>query len=91
MADLLSSTVEKVNELNKKKSGDIKIKNAEDFFCYFITFFDVRHYSRIANFFSKPINCQVLFAGVEQLENFEVKTRGINLGTSGSGVVPTNQ
>ena len=38
--------------------------------------------SQIAKFFSKPINCQVMFAGVSLMENFDVKTRGINLGTS---------
>jgi len=36
MVNLLSSTVEKVNEQNNKKSGEKKIQNAEDFFCYFI-------------------------------------------------------
>jgi hypothetical protein len=38
--------------------------------------------SRIAKFFSVPAHCQSLFAGVALMENFDVKTRGPNKGTS---------
>jgi hypothetical protein len=39
-------------------------------------------FSRIAKFFPSPQRCQSLFAGVALLENFDVKTRGPNRGTS---------
>jgi hypothetical protein len=39
-------------------------------------------FSRIAKFFPSPERCQSLFAGVALLENFDVKTRGPNRGTS---------
>jgi hypothetical protein len=39
-------------------------------------------FSRIAKFFPSPKRCQSLFAGVALLENFDVKTRGPNHGTS---------
>ncbi len=38
--------------------------------------------SLIAKFFSKPDKCQSFFAGVALMENFDVKTRGPNKGTS---------
>jgi hypothetical protein len=39
-------------------------------------------FSRIAKFFPSPERCQSLFAGIALLENFDVKTRGPNRGTS---------
>jgi hypothetical protein len=39
-------------------------------------------FSRIAKFFSQPQQCQSFFAGVALMENFDVKTRGPNRGTS---------
>lgn len=39
-------------------------------------------FSLIAKFFSKPDKCQSFFAGVSLMENFDVKTRGPNKGTS---------
>jgi hypothetical protein len=39
-------------------------------------------FSRIAKFFSVPKCCQSFFAGVALMENFDVKTRGSNQGTS---------
>jgi hypothetical protein len=39
-------------------------------------------FSLIAKFFSKPERCQSFFAGVALMENFDVKTRGPNKGTS---------
>jgi len=38
--------------------------------------------SLIAKFFSQPDKCQSFFAGVALMENFDVKTRGPNKGTS---------
>jgi len=39
-------------------------------------------FSRSSKFFSNPERCQSLFAGVALYENFDVKTRGVNRGTS---------
>lgn len=39
-------------------------------------------FSRIAKFFSVPERCQSFFAGVSLMENFDVKSRGPNQGTS---------
>jgi len=39
-------------------------------------------FSRSAKFFSNPERCQAFFAGVALYENFDIKTRGINKGTS---------
>lgn len=39
-------------------------------------------FSVIAKFFPKVATCQVFFAGVALMENFDVKTRGIHQGTS---------
>jgi hypothetical protein len=39
-------------------------------------------FSLIAKFFSRPKHCQSFFAGVALMENFDVKTRGPNQGTS---------
>jgi hypothetical protein len=39
-------------------------------------------FSRIAKFFSEPVTCQSFFSGVALMENFDVKTRGSNKGTS---------
>ncbi len=39
-------------------------------------------FSRIAKFFPQPTSCQSFFAGVALMENFDVKTRGINRGTN---------
>lgn len=39
-------------------------------------------FSRSAKFFSNPERCQSLFAGVALYENFDIKTRGVNKGTS---------
>ncbi len=39
-------------------------------------------FSRLAKFFSNPKRCQSLFAGVAMYENFDIKTRGVNKGTS---------
>ena len=39
-------------------------------------------FSLIAKFFSRPDKCGSLFAGVALMENFDVKTRGPNKGTS---------
>ena len=38
--------------------------------------------SRIAKFFPSFLNCQLIFAGVALMENFDVKERGVNKGTS---------
>jgi hypothetical protein len=38
--------------------------------------------SRIAKFFPSPKRCQLLFAGVALIENFDIKTRGPHQGTS---------
>jgi hypothetical protein len=42
----------------------------------------LKPFSRIAKFFPVPKCCQLLFAGVALMENFDVKTRGPNQGTS---------
>jgi transposase-like protein len=42
----------------------------------------LKPFSRIAKFFPVPKCCQSLFAGVSLMENFDVKTRGPNQGTS---------
>ncbi len=42
----------------------------------------LKPFSRIAKFFPVPECCQSLFAGVSLMENFDVKTRGPNQGTS---------
>jgi hypothetical protein len=42
----------------------------------------LKPFSRIAKFFPKPITCQSFFAAVALMENFDVKTRGSNQGTS---------
>jgi hypothetical protein len=42
----------------------------------------LKPFSLIAKFFSQPITCQSFFAGVALMENFDVKTRGSNQGTS---------
>jgi hypothetical protein len=39
-------------------------------------------FSRIAKFFPSPKRCQLLFAGVALIENFDIKTRGPNQGTN---------
>ena len=39
-------------------------------------------FSLIAKFFSQPDKCQAFFAGVALMEDFDVKTRGPNKGTS---------
>lgn len=39
-------------------------------------------FSRMAKFFPVPECCQLLFAGVSLMENFDVKSRGPNQGTS---------
>ena len=39
-------------------------------------------FSRIAKFFPLPERCQSFFAGVALMENFDVKMRGVNQGTS---------
>ena len=39
-------------------------------------------FSRIAKFFASPNRCQSFFAGVALMENFDVKSRGLNQGTS---------
>jgi predicted Zn-ribbon and HTH transcriptional regulator len=39
-------------------------------------------FSLIAKFFSRPRKCQAFFAGVALMENFDIKTRGPNKGTS---------
>jgi len=39
-------------------------------------------FSRIAKFFPSPARCQLLFAGVALMENFDVKTRGPHQGTN---------
>jgi hypothetical protein len=39
-------------------------------------------FSFIAKFFSQPDKCQSFFAGIALMENFDVKTRGPNKGTS---------
>lgn len=39
-------------------------------------------FSRLSKFFSNPQLCQSLFAGIALYENFDIKTRGINKGTS---------
>lgn len=42
----------------------------------------LKPFSRIAKFFPVPKGCQSLFTGVSLMENFDVKTRGPNQGTS---------
>ena len=42
----------------------------------------LKPFSRIAKFFPRPVRCQAFFAGVALLENFDVKTRGPQQGTS---------
>jgi len=42
----------------------------------------LKPFSRIAKFFPVSECCQLLFAGVSLMENFDVKTRGPNQGTS---------
>jgi hypothetical protein len=42
----------------------------------------LKPFSLIAKFFSMPERCQSFFAGVALMENFDVKTRGPNKGTS---------
>ena len=42
----------------------------------------LKPFSLIAKFFPKPITCQSFFAGVALMENFDIKTRGPNKGTS---------
>ena len=39
-------------------------------------------FGRSAKFFSNPQRCQSLFVGVALYENFEIKIRGVNKGTS---------
>lgn len=39
-------------------------------------------FSRIAKFFPEPTTCQPFFCGVALMENFDVKTRGLNKGTN---------
>jgi hypothetical protein len=39
-------------------------------------------FSRSSKFFSNPKRCQSFFAGIALYENFDIKTRGINKGTS---------
>ena len=39
-------------------------------------------FSLIAKFFPLPERCQSIFAAVALMENFDVKTRGLNKGTS---------
>jgi len=39
-------------------------------------------FGRSAKFFSNLQRCQSLFAGIALYENFEIKTRGVNKGTS---------
>ena len=39
-------------------------------------------FSRSSKFFSNPERCQKLFAGIALYENFDIKTRGVNKGTS---------
>ena len=38
--------------------------------------------SLIAKYFSSPQRCQLVFAGVALMENFDIKTRGKNKGTN---------
>jgi hypothetical protein len=42
----------------------------------------LKPFSRIAKFFSEPVRCEPFFCGVALMENFDVKTRGTNRGTS---------
>jgi hypothetical protein len=42
----------------------------------------LKPFSRIAKFFPVPKHCQSFFAGVSLMEDFDVKTRGPNQGTS---------
>jgi hypothetical protein len=39
-------------------------------------------FSRIAKFFPEPTTCQPFFCGLALMENFDVKTRGLNTGTN---------
>ncbi len=39
-------------------------------------------FSLVAKFFSRPKHCQSFFAGIALMENFDIKTRGPNKGTS---------
>ena len=39
-------------------------------------------FSLIAKYFSSPERCQLFFAGVALMENFDIKTRGKNKGTN---------
>lgn len=47
-------------------------------------------FSRIAKFFPVPVTCAAFFAGVALMENFDVKTRGPNQGTSAMQRVKIN-
>jgi hypothetical protein len=42
----------------------------------------LKPFSRSSKFFSNPERCQKLFAGIVLYENFDIKTRGVNKGTS---------
>lgn len=42
----------------------------------------LKPFSRIAKFFPKPTLCTLFFCGVALMENFDVKTRGLNQGTN---------
>ena len=42
----------------------------------------LKPFSRIAKFFPEPATCEPFFCGVALMENFDVKTRGLNKGTS---------
>lgn len=41
-----------------------------------------KSFSHLSKFFSNPKRCQSLFAGIALYENFDIKTRGVNKGTS---------
>ncbi len=41
----------------------------------------LKPFSRIAKFFPEPATCAPFFCGVALMENFDVKTRGLNKGT----------
>ena len=42
----------------------------------------LKPFSRIAKFFPEPTTCAPFFCGVALMENFDVKTRGLNKGTN---------
>lgn len=42
----------------------------------------LKPFSRIAKFFPKPTSCQHFFSGVALMENFDIKTRGLNKHTN---------